>query len=195
MARGPRSRARAAAGVRATVLHPGVLPDRRLRRADRPRNRGDRLAAPRPLAYILHLVHADHSSLALLTSQTEATTLLGRLRVVGVPMLKAERISCSGPKLSDAQTRNFEAIKRTGSRPLGEEGIGEASVPPAYRRDFANIGLDGYVWRLWGCNVFDCCLGCGRMETYGWVACGYVPGRRAPRFNRNGGIAQTSRAT
>ena len=58
-------------------------------------------------------------------------------------MLKAERISCSGPKLSDAQTRNFEAIKRTGPRPLGEEGIGEASVPPAYRRDFANIGLDG----------------------------------------------------
>ena len=31
--------------------------------------------------------------------------------MVGVPMLKAERISCSGPKLSDAQTRNFEAIK------------------------------------------------------------------------------------
>lgn len=28
-----------------------------------------------------------------------------------MPMLKAERISCSGPKLSDAQTRNFEAIK------------------------------------------------------------------------------------
>ena len=33
--------------------------------------------------------------------------------MVGVPMLKAERISCSGPKLSDAQTRNFEAIKHT----------------------------------------------------------------------------------
>ena len=31
--------------------------------------------------------------------------------MVGVPMLKAERISRSGPKLSDAQTRNFEAIK------------------------------------------------------------------------------------
>lgn len=30
-----------------------------------------------------------------------------------MPMLKAERISCSGPKLSDAQTRNFEAIKHT----------------------------------------------------------------------------------
>ena len=30
-------------------------------------------------------------------------------------MLKDERISCSGPKLSEAQTRNFEAIKH--SRP------------------------------------------------------------------------------
>ena len=33
--------------------------------------------------------------------------------MVGVPMLKAERISCSDPKLSDAQTCNFEAIKHT----------------------------------------------------------------------------------
>ena len=33
--------------------------------------------------------------------------------MVGVPMLKAERISRSGPKLSDAQTRNFKAIKYT----------------------------------------------------------------------------------
>ena len=33
--------------------------------------------------------------------------------MVGVPMLKAERITCSDPKLSDAQTRNFEAIKHT----------------------------------------------------------------------------------
>ena len=33
--------------------------------------------------------------------------------MVGVPVLKAERISRSGPKLSDAQTRNFEAIKYT----------------------------------------------------------------------------------
>lgn len=70
---------------------------------------GDALAAAELV--FLYLVRADHSSLALLTSQTEATTLLGRLRVVGVPMLKAERISCSGPKLSDAQIRNFEAIK------------------------------------------------------------------------------------
>ena len=36
--------------------------------------------------------------------------------MVGVPMLKAERISCSGPKLSDAQTRNFEAIKHNFAR-------------------------------------------------------------------------------
>lgn len=33
--------------------------------------------------------------------------------MVGVPMLKAERVSRSDPKLSDAQTRNFEAIKYT----------------------------------------------------------------------------------
>ena len=55
-------------GLGRQALHPGVLPDRRLRRADRPRDRRDRLAAPRPLAYILYLVHADHSPLALLTS-------------------------------------------------------------------------------------------------------------------------------
>ena len=33
-----------------------------------------------------------------------------------------------------------------------------------------------------------------RIVFNGCVACGYVPERRAPRFNRNGGIAQTSRA-
>lgn len=38
--------------------------------------------------------------------------------MVGVPMLKAERISRSGPKLSDAQTRNFEAIKYTAAPSL-----------------------------------------------------------------------------
>lgn len=38
--------------------------------------------------------------------------------MVGVPMLKAERISRSGPKLSDAQTRNFEAIKYNERRSL-----------------------------------------------------------------------------
>lgn len=38
---------------------------------------------------------------------------------------------------------------------------GEASVPPAYRRDFANIGLGGYAWRLWGSASFsmlDLCI-------------------------------------
>ena len=55
-------------GLGRQVLHPGVLPGRRLRHADRPRDRGDWLAAPGPLAYILHLVHADRSSLALPTS-------------------------------------------------------------------------------------------------------------------------------
>ena len=40
-------------------------------------------------------------------SYTEATTLSDLLWVVGVPMLKAERFSCSDPKLFDAQIRNF----------------------------------------------------------------------------------------
>lgn len=62
--------------------------------------------------------------------------------------------------------------------------MGETSVPPAYRRDFANIGLDGYVWRLWGCIVFDCCLGCGRMETYGLGVGGAMP--NAPVLLLNG---------
>jgi hypothetical protein len=42
--------------------------------------------------------------------------------MVGVPMLEAERISCSGPKLSDAQTRDFEAIKHS------NEGACAASI-------------------------------------------------------------------
>ena len=33
--------------------------------------------------------------------------------------------------------------------------MGEASVSPAYRRDFANIGLDGYAWQLWGAASFS----------------------------------------
>ena len=42
--------------------------------------------------------------------------------MVGVPMLKAERVSRSDPKLSDAQTRNFEAIKYSlvGKPPKGD---------------------------------------------------------------------------
>ena len=31
---------------------------------------------------------------------------------------------------------------------------GEASVPPAYRRDLASIGLGGYAWQLWGPHRF-----------------------------------------
>lgn len=34
-----------------------------------------------------------------------------------------------------------------------------ASVPPAHRRDFANIGLNGYAWRLWGLYRFRWLLG------------------------------------
>ena len=29
------------------------------------------------------------------------------------------------------------------------------SVPPAYRCDFANIGLGGYAWQLWGAASFE----------------------------------------
>ena len=32
--------------------------------------------------------------------------------------------------------------------PSARKERGEASVPPAHRRDLANIGLDGYVWQL-----------------------------------------------
>ena len=39
--------------------------------------------------------------------------------------------------------------------------MGEASVPPAYRRDLANIGLDGYAWRLRGSASFE--------KTAGWL--------------------------
>ena len=38
---------------------------------------------------------------------------------------------------------------------------GGASVPPAHRRDLANIGLGGYAWRLWGLHRFrwlDLCM-------------------------------------
>lgn len=33
--------------------------------------------------------------------------------------------------------------------PSARKEWGEASVPPAYRRDFASIGLGGYAWQLW----------------------------------------------
>ena len=32
--------------------------------------------------------------------------------------------------------------------PSARKEWGEASVPPAHRRDLANIGLDGYAWQL-----------------------------------------------
>lgn len=58
------------------------------------------------------------------------------MRVVGVPMLKAERISCSGPKLSDAQTRNFEAIKHNGEyyRVCRTRGMGHGRALKAVAR-------------------------------------------------------------
>ena len=40
-----------------------------------------------------------------------------------MPMLKAERISCSDPKLSDAQTCNFEAIKHTSGAVSGTSRV------------------------------------------------------------------------
>ena len=48
------------------VAHPDVLPDGGLGHPLRPGDPGDRLAPPRPPAYILYLVHADHSSPASL---------------------------------------------------------------------------------------------------------------------------------
>ena len=45
--------------------------------------------------------------------------------------------------------------------PSARKERGEASVPPAYRRDLANIGLDGHAWRLWGLHRFrwlDLCM-------------------------------------
>lgn len=44
--------------------------------------------------------------------------------MVGVPMLKAERISRSGPKLSDAQARNFKAIKYSWVWEIGRRAEG-----------------------------------------------------------------------
>lgn len=103
-------------GLGRQVLHPGVLPGRRLRHAERPRDRRDWLAAPGPFAHVLHLARAGRSPLVLPASQTEATTLSGRPRMVGVPMLKPEGFSCSEPKLLHAQIRNFEAIKHNSVR-------------------------------------------------------------------------------
>ena len=72
--------------------------------------------------------------------------------MVGVPMLKAERISRSGPKLSDAQTRNFEAIKYRpeGLRQAhqareghGPEDAGAQGVVQGDREGAGQVALDG----------------------------------------------------
>ena len=39
--------------------------------------------------------------------------------------------------------------------PLWGRARNEASVPPAYRHDLANIGLNGYALRLWGSASFS----------------------------------------
>ena len=73
--------------------------------------------------------------------------MLGRLRMVGVPMLKAERISCSGPKLSDAQTRNFEAIKHTRALPYRWGRAGPKLV--AFAGEVPQIGRKGNeIWNV-----------------------------------------------
>ena len=60
--------------------------------------------------------------------------------MVGVPMLKAERISCSGPKLSDAQTRNFEAIKHNWTGVTLEEFM---DMLDAYLRWYRDVRIKG----------------------------------------------------
>ena len=69
--------------------------------------------------------------------------------MVGVPMLKAERISCSGPKLSDAQTRNFEAIKYS-----AEGFFGLLKQEFFHPRDWRGVGLAEFMseldaWMRW----------------------------------------------
>lgn len=61
--------------------------------------------------------------------------------MVGVPMLKAERISCSDPKLSDAQTCNFEAIKHIVSRVEADAGVSEAARQMGVSRQAASKWL------------------------------------------------------
>lgn len=95
------------------VLHPRVLPGRRLRDADCPRDRGYRLPAPRPSAHVLHPVHADHFLSGLLMPIAEATTCWTSFGMVGVPMPEPESFSCSDPKVPDAQIRNSEVIKHS----------------------------------------------------------------------------------
>ena len=74
------------------VLHPGVLPGRRLRDADRPRNRGYRFPDSRPSAHVLYPVHADH-----LPSGPPHVASRGN-DIVG---------PAAGGRRAHAQTRNF----------------------------------------------------------------------------------------
>ena len=50
--------------------------------------------------------------------------------------------------------------------PSARKERGEASVPPAYRRDLANIGLGGYAWLLRSRVVF-CSLANAKCCTIG----------------------------
>ena len=52
--------------------------------------------------------------------------------------------------LGEEEAREADKVRQALGPSARKNGMGEASVPPAYRRDFANIGLDGYAWQLWG---------------------------------------------
>lgn len=72
--------------------------------------------------------------------------------MVGVPMLKAERISCSGPKLSDAQTRNFEAIKHNWASACEEGNVVRSMSRKARSAD--NARAEGFFGTL-KCDFFE----------------------------------------
>ena len=58
---------------------------------------------------------------------------------------------CSGRKRPERPIRlDWPSAPRR-----GRNGGGGRSVPPAYRRDLANIGLDGYARQLWGSASFS----------------------------------------
>ena len=68
--------------------------------------------------------------------------------MVGVPMLKAERISCSGPKLSDAQTRNFEAIKHREAHAMpASDGLARRVVDAGRRCSLTTSVLEEWARR------------------------------------------------
>ena len=72
--------------------------------------------------------------------------------MVGVPMLKAERISCSDPKLSDAQTRNFEAIKHNWAGACEAGHVTRSMSRKARSPD--NARAEGFFGTL-KCDFFD----------------------------------------